>query len=108
MPKQSKSKVGQLQQALASNLKLLVLLRESFRANGAEQSDIFRAIDLQAQLAGSVLPDHMRLKQEEVDSIRRGLVVAPKLEKLEKLAADAGHAEGIQVLKPEQLVRKKQ
>jgi hypothetical protein len=69
-------KIKQVQKVLQSNLKLLVLLRESLVAEGATNTPIYAAVAAQAQATGMMLPDAMRMTKEEINVIRRQAVAA--------------------------------
>lgn len=64
-------KIKQVQKVLQSNLKLLVLLRESLDAEGAVNTPIYAAVAAQAQATGLMLPNSMRMTKEEIAVIRR-------------------------------------
>lgn len=65
-----KVKTQPLIKTLSSNLRLLVLLRESLAASGQTTSPLYAAVAAQAQLTGNVLPNHERMTQAEVNAIR--------------------------------------
>lgn len=65
-----KVKTAPLIKTLSSNLRLLVLLRESLAAAGQTQSPLYAAVVAQANLTGNVLPNHERMTQAEVNAIR--------------------------------------
>lgn len=69
-------KIKQVQKVLQSNLKLLVLLRESLAAEGATNTPIYAAVAAQAQATGMTLPDSMRMTKEEIAVIRRQATAA--------------------------------
>lgn len=64
-------KQNQTRLVLRSNLRLLVLLRETLSAQGDNSSALFTAIKHQANLTGSVLPEGMRLAQSDLKAIQQ-------------------------------------
>jgi hypothetical protein len=104
-----KVKTAQLVKVLSSNLRLLVLLRESLAASGADKSPLYVAVAAQAQLTGQVLPNSERMSKEETEAIRAqagGALTAPEKveqavvnQKLEGLAKLPSGGE-FQVLSP--------
>lgn len=100
------SKHKQSQSVLASNLRLLVLLRESLRAEGTpEDNALLKAVVTQANLCGIVLPNKLRVSKTELDVIRKGA----GLIKAESKATESGGVTALPgagqmiVLTPEQL-----
>lgn len=65
-----KIKTQPLIKTLSSNLRLLVLLRESLAASGETKSPLYAAVVAQCQLTGNVLPNHERMTKAEVEAIR--------------------------------------
>lgn len=66
----TKQKDAKLVKVLSSNLRLLVLLRESLAANGQTDTPLYAAIRDQAQVTGLVLPNDQRMTEQEVADIR--------------------------------------
>ena len=64
------TKRKQLLMALASSMKLLVVVYEALRANKAHRSPLGDAIAAHASLCGSLLPNHMRMLTDEAAKIR--------------------------------------
>ncbi len=69
-------KIKQIQKILKTNLRLLVMLRESLEAEGAKESPLYAAVAAQAQATGFALPNEMRLTKEEIAAFRRRAVAA--------------------------------
>jgi hypothetical protein len=64
------TKKKELLLALASSMKLLVVVHEALRANGEHKSPLGEAIAAHASLCGSLLPNSMRLTTAEAGQIR--------------------------------------
>lgn len=63
-----------METALASTMRLLVLVRESLRAaDGGEETPIFKAVETHANLCGSLIPDKERMTKAELDKLRANL-----------------------------------
>lgn len=57
--------------ALASCMKLLVVIRESLKANpGGSESPLYAAVNEHAQMCGKLLPNSMRIPLDELDKIK--------------------------------------
>lgn len=69
----SPSKATIQRQALKSTLRLLVMLREMLRAEGATDTDLFKSVVNHANMIGMVLPNKDRVGKDEIEKILAGI-----------------------------------
>lgn len=62
-------------QALKSTLRLLVMLREMLKAEGAIDTDLYKSVVAHANMIGSVLPNKDRVGKDEIEKILEGIKV---------------------------------
>jgi hypothetical protein len=72
------TKKKELLMALQSSMKLLVVVHEALRANGAHKSPLGSALRTHASLCGSLLPNSMRMTQVEAEQIRADSQLPPE------------------------------
>lgn len=60
-------------QALKSTLRLLVMLREMLKAEGAIDTDLYKSVVAHANMIGSVLPNKDRVGKDEIEKILEGI-----------------------------------
>lgn len=64
------TKKKDMEQALASCMRLLVLVRETLVVLGDEKSPLFAAVAAHASLCGTLIPDKSRMSAEELATVR--------------------------------------
>lgn len=105
----SKAKTKTLQSVISSNLRLLVLLRETLRAAGTPANNpLLVTVVAQANLCGTVLPNDLRISKTELDAIRKGagIVMAEKKAPTQiTLPPTLPGSGGMVILRPDQLPR---
>jgi hypothetical protein len=75
-------KQKQVQTILKSTLRLLVMLRESLKAEGAEDTPLFQSVKAHADMVGLALPNKDRMTKEEMDMIRKQAVAVVVVDKV--------------------------
>jgi hypothetical protein len=75
-------KQAQVKKILKSTLRLLVVLRESLKVEGAEGTPIYQSVKSHADLIGLALPNADRLTKEELATIRKQANAVAVLEKV--------------------------
>lgn len=101
------------EQALASCMRLLVLIRETLVATGDNNSPLFASVSAHANMCGTLVPDKMRMTEAEVTKLRmqiRGAKVPATAEDQLKAALEkeAHEKAKISQLDPAELQRRLQ